>query len=71
MKYEFNKYNFTSSELRSLELAAEGKTNKQIGKIMYISHHTVKSYLSTAMCKLKTHNRTNAVYLATKSKIIE
>jgi DNA-binding NarL/FixJ family response regulator len=53
-------------ELKVLRLVAEGLTNPEIGKRLYLSRHTVKEYLSHAMRKLEVANRIEAVRKATE-----
>lgn len=50
----------TKQELKVLELVAEGKTNKEIGKELYLSERTVRNYLSRVMKKLDLSNRAQA-----------
>ena len=58
-------------ELKVIEFAAEGLDNNEIAKRLYISPHTVKAHIASAMRKLSANNRTNAVYKAVKMHIIE
>jgi two-component system response regulator DevR len=51
----------TDQELRVLQLAAQGFTNREIGARLYLSRHTVKEYLSHAMRKLEVDSRVSAV----------
>jgi DNA-binding NarL/FixJ family response regulator len=48
-------------ELRILELAAEGKTNQQIGREIGLSEHTVKGAISALLARLRLRHRTEAV----------
>jgi DNA-binding NarL/FixJ family response regulator len=48
-------------ELRILELAAEGKTNYQIGREIGLSEHTVKGAISQLLARLALRHRTEAV----------
>src|SRR4051794_2550 len=48
-------------ELRILELAAEGKTNYQIGQEIGLSEHTVKGAISQLLARLRLRHRTDAV----------
>lgn len=69
---EFNtKYNLTPNEYKILQLVAKGLSNKEIGIHLFVSTHTVKSHLSIILRKLKAENRSHAVYIATKSQIID
>lgn len=47
----------TPTELRVVELVAEGLTNPQIGERMFISRGTVKVHLSHIFAKLGTSTR--------------
>jgi DNA-binding CsgD family transcriptional regulator len=47
----------TPTELRVVELAAEGLTNPEIGQRMFISRGTVKVHLSHIYSKLDVGNR--------------
>lgn len=58
-------------ERKVLEFAAQGLDNPAIAKKLYISRHTVKAHLAAAFRKLSAINRTNAVYIALKNKIID
>ena len=51
--------NLTTTEFTVAMLAARGWTNQEIGKLMNISHNTVKRYLSIAMEKLGITRRKN------------
>lgn len=51
----------TARELRILELAAEGKTNYQIGREIGLSEHTVKGAISQLLARLRLRHRTEAV----------
>ncbi len=48
-------------EIRILELAAEGKTNYQIGREIGLSEHTVKGAISHLLSRLRLRHRTDAV----------
>ena len=61
----------TSQELKVLRLVAEGLTNPEIGRSLYLSRHTVKEYVSHAMHKLEATNRMEAVRKATALGLIE
>lgn len=61
----------STRELKVIEFAAQGLDNNEIAEILYISSHTVKAHIASAMRKLSANNRTNAVYKAVKLHIIE
>jgi two-component system NarL family response regulator len=52
----------TARELEVLNLIAEGKTNKEISKILSISSNTVKCHVSSIISKLDAKSRTDAVF---------
>ena len=54
----------TEREHAILELVAEGKTNKEIGTVMYLSEKTVKHYMTNILQKLQVRNRVEAALKA-------
>jgi DNA-binding CsgD family transcriptional regulator len=56
----------TPTELRVVELVAEGLTNPQIGERMFISRGTVKVHLSHIFAKLGTTTRAELAAEATR-----
>lgn len=50
----------TKRELEILTLVAEGLTNEEIGKKIFISRKTVKTHLTNIFDKLQVHNRFKA-----------
>lgn len=54
-------------ELNILRLAAEGMTNRQIGKSLGVSEHTVKSSISHILARLGLRHRTEAVVHAIRN----
>ncbi|MFS0561270.1 response regulator transcription factor [Terribacillus sp. 179-K 1B1 HS] len=57
----------TKREEETLELIAEGLSNKDIGKKLHISEKTVKNHVSKLMRKLNVNDRTQAIILAFKN----
>lgn len=55
--------NLTKRELEILRLVAEGLTNEEIGKKIFISEKTVKTHLTNIFDKLKVNNRFKAALL--------
>lgn len=51
----------SAQEVRVLECMTEGKPNKQIAAILFISDQTVKGYVHSILQKLGVSNRTHAV----------
>src|SRR5690606_18435670 len=56
----------TDQERRLLSLIAEGKTNKEIAAIVYLSEKTVRNYVSTILAKLGLSNRAEAAAFAVR-----
>jgi two-component system, NarL family, response regulator DevR len=55
----------TPTELRILELIADGKTNRQIGDEIHLAEKTIKNYVSSILAKLQVVRRAEAAaYLA-------
>ena len=50
----------TKRELEILHLVAEGLSNEEIGKKIFISHKTVKTHIRNIFDKLQVHNRFKA-----------
>ncbi len=53
-------YGLTDREHEILEAAATGKTSKQIGRELNISHETVNRHIGNVLLKMKTSSRTGA-----------
>jgi two-component system, NarL family, response regulator DegU len=53
----------TKREMEILRLVAEGLTNEEIGKRIFISEKTVKTHLTNVFDKLKVNNRFKAALL--------
>lgn len=47
----------TAQELQIAQLAAEGLTNREIGKRLYVSHRTVGAHLAKIYAKLGVTSR--------------
>ncbi|MGG1594741.1 LuxR C-terminal-related transcriptional regulator [Terribacillus saccharophilus] len=62
--------NLTTREEETLQLLAEGLTNKDIGEKLNISEKTVKNHVSNLMRKLNVNDRTQAAVLAFKNNWI-
>lgn len=60
----------TQREQEILALLASGKTNQEIAEILHIVSGTVRVHVHTILQKLKVHDRTQAVVVAIKKKLI-
>jgi two-component system NarL family response regulator len=49
---------------------AVGKSNKEIGQILYISEYTVKSHVKVILKKLNAIGRTEAIAIASQRGLI-
>jgi two-component system response regulator DegU len=54
----------TPRETQTLKYVAEGYSNKQIARALYVSEQTIKNHVSAVQHKLGASNRTHAVVLA-------
>ena len=64
------KKDFTERELDVMQWMARGKSNKVIGKILFISDSTVKAHLTSIYKKFGVKNRTEAAMKARDKGII-
>ena len=60
----------TSRQTEVLRLMAEGKSNKEIAKDLFISEGTVKVHVNSILHKLGTRGRTEAVAFAVKRGMV-
>ena len=60
----------TVREKETLQLAAEGKTNKEIAKILDVGVSTVETHRFNVMQKLGLHSSADIVLYAVRNKII-
>jgi DNA-binding NarL/FixJ family response regulator len=61
----------TVRDIQVLELLADGKSNKEIAQVLKISDETVKSHLKRLFEKLGVSDRTEAVALALRERLID
>jgi DNA-binding CsgD family transcriptional regulator len=57
-------------ELEVLRCIANGRSNKEIGAILYISEATVKGHVRSILTKLEAIGRAEAIAIATKRGLI-
>lgn len=60
----------TEREREVLNLIAEGKSNKEIGEVLFISEGTVKVHVNNILKKLNVRGRTEALAVALKRGIL-
>jgi DNA-binding NarL/FixJ family response regulator len=60
----------TDREKETLQLLAEGKSNKEVAKILNLSIHTVETHRSNTMEKLGLHTTADIILYAVRKKII-
>ena len=60
----------THRELEILQLIVEGKTNREIAEILFVSITTVRSHRANLMEKLKVHDRSELVRYAIRKGLI-
>jgi DNA-binding NarL/FixJ family response regulator len=58
-------------ETKVLQLIAEGKSNKQIGSMLFLAEGTVKNYVSRIMEKLHATSRTELAVIALRQRRVE
>ncbi len=60
----------TKQEIKILGLVAEGLTNREIAKEVYLSEKTVRNYVSNILSKLNLSNRTEAAAYAVRHNLV-
>jgi DNA-binding CsgD family transcriptional regulator len=50
---------------------ANGRSNKEIGQVLYISENTVKAHVKSILAKLDAMGRTEAIAIALKRGLIK
>ncbi|MFK7804479.1 MAG: response regulator [Anaerolineae bacterium] len=61
----------TKQEVQVLALMMEGRTNKQIGDELFLSHGTIRNYVSNVLGKLQVTNRSEATAYAIRHHLPE
>ena len=61
----------TKRERQVLEYIANGRSNKEIGQILFISEHTVKTHVKSILTKLDAIGRTEAIAVGIKRGLIK
>ena len=60
----------TEREKETLHLLAEGKSNKEVAKILNLSVYTVETHRSNIMEKLNLHTTAEIILYAVRKKLI-
>jgi DNA-binding NarL/FixJ family response regulator len=60
----------TTRQLQILQLLAEGKSNKEIARLLLLGLGTVKVHLSTIFMKLNARSRTEAITIALRKGLL-
>jgi two-component system competent response regulator ComA len=60
----------SAKEISILERVLEGKSNKELAELFYISQRTVEYHLTNIFIKLKVHSRAEAVVAAQKQCLL-
>lgn len=60
----------TAKEKEVLRQLVQGKSNKEISAVLYISEYTVKTHVSSILQKLQVKDRTQAVIKAINMKLV-
>lgn len=57
-EFDYGKYNVSEKEQEIIELVAEGLSNREIAKRLFLSEGTVRNYISVVLEKLALRDRT-------------
>ena len=57
-------------ELEVLRLVADGKTNQEIGEVLFIGPSTVRNHISSILTKLQVENRVQAAVRAVRDRLV-
>lgn len=58
-------------ERQVLKYLANGRSNKEIAQVLYISEHTAKAHVRAIMTKLNADSRAEVIAIATKHGLIK
>lgn len=61
----------TPQEKKIIPLIAEGRTNREIARTVYLSEKTVRNYVSSILAKLGVDNRTQVAVIASTEKLAD
>jgi DNA-binding NarL/FixJ family response regulator len=61
----------TDRELQVLSLVAQGQSNREVARALFISENTVKNHVRNILDKLQLHSRMEAVMYAVREKLLD
>jgi DNA-binding CsgD family transcriptional regulator len=61
----------TEREIEVVRLVADGLTDFEIGRRLFLSEHTIKSYVRAVLVKLDARTRARAVFVALRTGLID
>lgn len=64
------KNKLSETENKILRMVALGYANREIARNLYMSTHSVKSYLAVIFRKLNAENRTHLIYIAFRENLL-
>jgi NarL family two-component system response regulator LiaR len=64
-------YDLTDREREILKLMAEGSSNPEIAKKLFVSRSTIKFHVSNILSKLGAESRTEAVAIAIHNNLLD
>ena len=65
-----NSTGLTTRETQVLDLLADGRSNKEIGRVLGLTEGTIKLHVNHILRKLKAESRTEAVSTAIKKGLV-
>lgn len=63
--------NLTERELQIIRLIVQGKSNKEIGEVLFLSETRIKSIIGNILNKLRVKDRTQLAVYALKNNLVE
>jgi len=67
----YKRFKLTFKEKKVLSLMSEGLSNKEIANRLTLSTSTIQFHITNILSKLGTSNRTKAIYIALKQKLLK
>jgi DNA-binding NarL/FixJ family response regulator len=69
-RQRFAELDLTKRELEVLRLIADGQSNREIARQLFVSEETVKSHMRNVLARLQARSRANAVAIALRHGLI-